>query len=87
MITLKTWSNVKVKVTQKWYVTLCHPNMHSHSKFGFPTSRNIGDVDQAQCKFQNLGQSQGNSDTSMVRDTVIKRCMHTPNLEFLPQIL
>ena len=26
-------------MTQKWYVTLRHPNMHSHTKFGIPTSK------------------------------------------------
>ena len=38
---LKTRSevNVKVAVIQKWYVTLCHPKMHPHTKFGIPTSK------------------------------------------------
>ena len=46
MITIKTKSEVKVKVTvtQKWYATLGHPKMHPHSKFGIPTSKNIGDM-------------------------------------------
>ena len=45
---LKTRSEVKVKVTvtQKWYATLRHPKMHPHTKFGIPTSKNIGDMDQ-----------------------------------------
>ena len=30
----------KVKVTCKWYKTLHHPKMHSHTKFGIPISNN-----------------------------------------------
>ena len=44
MIILKTRSKAKVTVTGKWYATLCHPKMHSHTKFGIPTSKNIGDM-------------------------------------------
>ena len=42
---LKTRSEVKVNVTvtRRWYVTLRHPRMHTHTKFGIPTSKNIGD--------------------------------------------
>ena len=42
-IILKTRSEVKVKVTvtRKWYVTLRHPRMHLHTKFGILTSKNI----------------------------------------------
>ena len=45
-IILKTRSEVKVKVTvtQKWYMTLRYPKMHSHTKFGIPTSKNIRDM-------------------------------------------
>ena len=44
----KTKSEVKVmvKVTRKWYATLCHPKMHPHTKFGSPTSKNLGDMHQ-----------------------------------------
>ena len=45
-IFLKTRSEVKVTVTQKWYATLRHPKMHLHTKFGIPTSKNIGDMDR-----------------------------------------
>ena len=31
-----------IKAGQKWYVTLRHPEMHLHTKFGIPTSKNIG---------------------------------------------
>ena len=46
VITIKTKSEVKVKVTVtgKWYATLRHPKMHPHTKFGIPTSKNIGDM-------------------------------------------
>ena len=43
VITIKTKSEVKVKVTvtRKWYATLGHPKMHPHTKFGIPTLKNI----------------------------------------------
>ena len=45
-ITIKTKSEVKVKVTvtRKWYATLRHPKMPPHTQFGIPTSKNIGDM-------------------------------------------
>ena len=43
---LKTRSEVKVIVTQKKFVTLMHPKMHLHTKFGIPISKNIGDMHQ-----------------------------------------
>ena len=36
-IILKTRS--EVKVTQKWYVTPCHPKMYLHTKVGIPISK------------------------------------------------
>ena len=44
VITIKTKSEVKVKVTvtRKWYATLRHPKKHPHTKFGIPTSKNMG---------------------------------------------
>ena len=44
--TIKTKSEVKAKVTvaRKLYATLHHPKMHPHTKFGIPTSKNIGDM-------------------------------------------
>ena len=50
-INLKTRSEVKVTVTQKWYVTPCHPKMHLHTKFEIPISKNKGDMHQTQCSF------------------------------------
>ena len=44
VITIKTKSEVMVTVTRKWYPTLRHPKMHPHTKFGIPTSKNIGDM-------------------------------------------
>ena len=46
VITIKTEakSDVKVKVTRKWYATLRHPKIYPHTKFGIPTSKNIGDM-------------------------------------------
>ena len=46
VITIKTKSEVKVKVTvtRKWYAKLGHPKMHPHTKLGIPTSKNIGDM-------------------------------------------
>ena len=38
-------------VTQKWYMTLCYPKMHLHTKFEIPISKNIGDMHQTQCSF------------------------------------
>ena len=46
MIILKTRSEVKVTVTRKWYETLRHPKVYPHTKFGIPTSKNIGDMDR-----------------------------------------
>ena len=70
---LKTRSEVKVTVTRKWYMTLCHPNMHLHTKFGIPISKKIVDMHQTQCNFQKLGQVQGHSDPIMVRDATSSR--------------
>ena len=61
-IILKTRSEVKITVTRKWYVTLHHPKMHLHTKFGIPISKNIGGMHQTR------GQVQGHRDTIMVRD-------------------
>ena len=86
----KTRSKVNVTVTQIWYVTLRHPKMHFHTKFGIPTSKNIGDMHQTQSSFYKLGQrlrsmSQGPKDGA--RHFVSPRCINVPNLGFLPQII
>ena len=43
---LETRSEVKVNVTgtQGWCATLYHSKIHQHTKFGIPTSNNIGDM-------------------------------------------
>ena len=33
-------------MTKKWYATLRHLKMYPHTKFGIPTSKNIGDMDR-----------------------------------------
>ena len=85
-IFLKTKSEDKVTVTQKWYVTLRHSKMHSHTKFRIPTSKNIWDMHQNRCQFYKLCQrsrslSQWPKDGSW--HFAISWCMHTPNLGFL----
>ena len=46
VVTIKTKSEVRLKVTvtRKFYATLFHPKMYPHTKFGIPTSKNIGDM-------------------------------------------
>ena len=66
MISLKPRSEVKVTVTRKWYMTLRHPKMHPHTKFGIPNSKNIKDMLGTQY-FLKLGQC--HSDPKMVCDT------------------
>ena len=51
-IILKTRSEDLVTVTQKRHVTPRHPKVHLHTKFGIPISKNIGDMHQTQCSFQ-----------------------------------
>ena len=88
-IILKTRSEVKVKVTvtQLWYATLRHPKMHPHTKFEIPTSNNIRDMLRTRL-YQKLGQrsrSRSQWPKNGTRHSPIPRCIHTPNLEFLPQ--
>ena len=78
---LETGSEVKVTVTRKWNGTIRHSKMHPytklpseihlHTKFGIPTSKNIRDVLQTQ-QFLKLCQrsGQGHGDSKMVRDTL-----------------
>ena len=62
MIILKTRSEVKVTVTRKWYATLRHPKMYPHTKFGIPTSKNIGDMERTR---KRDGQTDGQCDYYM----------------------
>ena len=69
MIILKTRSEVKVKVTVtlKWYATLRHPKMHTHTKFEIPTSKNIGDMHRTRSGTDGLtdGRTDGQCDYYM----------------------
>ena len=53
-------------MTRKWYMTLSHPKMHPHTKFGIPNSKNIKEMLGTQY-FLKLGQ--GHSNLKMVCDT------------------
>ena len=54
-------------MTRKWYATLRHPKMHPHTKFGIPTSKNIGDMDR---KRKRDGRTDGLTDGQMDGRTV-----------------
>ena len=55
-------------MTQKWYATLRHPKMHPHTKFGIPTSKNIGDMDRTRKRDgRTHGQTHGRTDGRTVR--------------------
>ena len=63
-------------MTLKWYMTLRHPKMHPHIKFGIPTSKNIGDMHRTRSGtdghsdyYKNLVRGQGHSDPKMVHAT------------------
>ena len=86
-IILKTRSEVKVMVTvtRKWYVKLRHPKMYAHTKFGIPKR-------YAPDSMQFLETRSGVKFKVTVTNYetghfVIQRCIHTPNLRFLPQII
>ena len=81
---LKTRSEVRVKVilTRKWYVTLRHPRMHFHTKFGIPTSKNIGDMHQTQSSFQKLGQG-SRSMSQGPKDGALCHLKTHPNTKFV----
>ena len=71
-------------VTPKWYLTLRHPKMHPgpHTKFGIPTSNNVGDM-------LRTNYSRNEVKVAVTQKwyacSAIPRCIHTPNLGFLPQ--
>ena len=60
---LSTRSEIKVTVTRKWYATLIHPKMHPQTKFGIPTSKNIGDMYRTRSWMD--GRTDGQSDYYM----------------------
>ena len=51
-------------MTRKWYATLRHPKMYLHTKFGIPTSKNIGDMDRTR---KRDGRTDGRMDGRTVR--------------------
>ena len=57
-------SQCQSKSDPKWYALLGHPKRSQHTKFGIPTSNNIGDMLQTR-----LYIGQGHSDLKMVCDT------------------
>ena len=73
-IFLKTRPEAKVTVTHKWYKTLHHPKMHSHTQIGIPISNNIRDKLRTQ-SFLKLGQR--HSDLKMVFDTLPSQDAYT----------
>ena len=52
-----------VTVTGKWYATLRHPKMHPHTKFGIPTSKNIGDMHRTRSGTD--GRTDGRTDSAI----------------------
>ena len=83
MIILKTGSEVKVTVTQKWYVTLGHPKRHPHTKFEIPTSKNI----EVMPILETRSEIKITVTLNGIGQSAIPRCIYTPNLEFLPQMI
>ena len=77
---LKTRPEVKVTVSHKWYKTLHHPKMHSHTKIGIPISNNIRDMLLTQ--LLKLGQrSRSLWPKNGKWHSPIPWCIYTPNLE------
>ena len=53
-------------MTQKWYATHRHPKMHPHTKFGIPTSKNIGDMDRTRKRDGHTdGRTDGRTDSAI----------------------
>ena len=57
-------------MTRKWYATLRHPKMYPHTKFGIPTSKNIGDMDRTR---KRDGRTDGRTDG--LTDSAITICL------------
>ena len=81
-IFLKTRSTIKVMVTvtRKWYMTYHHP----YSKFGIPTSKNIEDMHHSIPILETRSEVKVTVTQNGMRHSCIPRCIHTPNLGFLP---
>ena len=80
-------SEVKVMITMTltWYAALHHPMMHPHTKFGIPTSSNIGDVLWTRYSRNDVRTQNGKCQT--LHNPKMHPHHHTFYLEFLPQIL
>ena len=66
-------------------MTLCHPKMQPHTKFGIPSSNNIDEMLRTQL-FYKLGQrSRSQWPKNGMWHSAISRFIDSPNLEFLPQ--
>ena len=83
---LETRSEVKFKVTvtQLWYATLHHLKKHPHTKFEIPTSNNIRYAPDT-IILKTRSEVKVIVTLNGTRHSAIPRCIHTPNLEFLPQ--
>ena len=62
---------VRVTVTQGWYITLRHPKMYPQTKFGIHISNNLRDLRHTLFFLKTRsGQGQSHSDQKMVCDTM-----------------
>ena len=53
----------------KWYKKLHHPKMHTHTKFGIPSSKNIGYAPDSMQILETRSRSQAIRDTPQSQDT------------------
>ena len=87
MIILESRSEVKVTVTQKWYVTLHNPKIHPQTDFWILNSNNIGYTPELIADSRNKVRGQGHRDPRMVCDTPSSQDQTRQNFGFLPQII
>ena len=69
----------------KWYIPLHHPKRITHTKFGIPTSNNIRQYAPDTLILESRSTSEWNQNGP--QHITIQRCIGTPNLGFLPQIM
>ena len=71
-------------MTQLWDAILRDCKMHPHTKFEIPTSNNMRyALDMIILK--TMSEVKVTETQNGTQHSVIPRCIHTPNLEFLPQ--
>ena len=80
----KTRSEVKFRVTRKWYTALRHTNIHPHTKFGIPTLDNVRYMLRISLFLNEVSSRSQWPENGMLHSTISRR-IHTPNFEFLPQ--